>query len=317
MAEGRIKNTELSAIAAAIRSKNGESTVYKPAEMAQAIGDIPAGYPEPTGTINITQNGTSNVKDYASANVNVPNSYGQSDEGKVVSGGELVAQTARTAEITANGTYDTTTNNSVTVNVSGGGGGGGGSGLPAVYQEVEYLSMSGSQYCTHAGPQIAAGQYIYAQINSVSTAEKCIMGIASGQSSGGSTAGSGDYFEFYQSSNDFGTENGLATTAEVTVSAASSDDRSQIKMFAIAKTPRNLFRYFWFFRYRVSGSQYYFSGKVYRIYVSDNVDGSSRTHDFVPCYRKSDNEPGLYDVVNNIFYTNEGTGSFGVGPDVS
>jgi hypothetical protein len=43
MAEGRIKNTELSAIAAAIRSKNGESTTYKPGEMAQAILDIPTG----------------------------------------------------------------------------------------------------------------------------------------------------------------------------------------------------------------------------------------------------------------------------------
>lgn len=31
---------------------------------------------------------------------------------------------------------------------------------------------------------------------------------------------------------------------------------------------------------------------------------------FVPCYRKSDNEIGMYDIVNGVFYTNAGTGSF-------
>ena len=38
--------------------------------------------------------------------------------------------------------------------------------------------------------------------------------------------------------------------------------------------------------------------------------------DFVPCYRKSDNEPGMYDLVSRTFFTNAGTGEFTVGPDV-
>ena len=38
--------------------------------------------------------------------------------------------------------------------------------------------------------------------------------------------------------------------------------------------------------------------------------------DFVPVYRKSDNEIGMLDVVNNTFYTNEGAGSFTKGNDV-
>ena len=38
---------------------------------------------------------------------------------------------------------------------------------------------------------------------------------------------------------------------------------------------------------------------------------------FIPCYRKSDNVAGLYDLVNSEFYTNRGTGTFIVGEDVS
>ena len=78
------------------------------------------GYPEPTGTKQITANGTGiDVKNYATADVDVPNSYVQADEGKVVQSGALVAQTQKS--INANGTVDTTANNSVVVNVPTGG----------------------------------------------------------------------------------------------------------------------------------------------------------------------------------------------------
>jgi len=83
--------------------------------MANAIESIPTGGITPTGTKQITQNGTHDVTQYASANVNVPNSYAAGDEGKVVSNGALVAQTSR--NVTANGTYDTTTNDEVMVSV--------------------------------------------------------------------------------------------------------------------------------------------------------------------------------------------------------
>ena len=43
------------------------------------------------------------------------------------------------------------------------------------------------------------------------------------------------------------------------------------------------------------------------------TDGTNVIKNFVPCYRKSDNVAGLYDLVNNVFYTNQGTGNFIVG----
>lgn len=38
--------------------------------------------------------------------------------------------------------------------------------------------------------------------------------------------------------------------------------------------------------------------------------GGTLQRHLIPCYRKSDNEIGMYDIVNGAFYTNAGTGSF-------
>lgn len=82
-----ITETHLEDIGDAIRERNGSQSTYTPGQMPAAIEAI-------------------------------PNAYAAGDEGKVVSNGELVAQTART--VTANGTYDTTANDEVTVSISGG-----------------------------------------------------------------------------------------------------------------------------------------------------------------------------------------------------
>jgi len=60
-------------------------------------------------------------------------------------------------------------------------------------------------------------------------------------------------------------------------------------------------------------STFKFSFKLKRMIIKEN---GICIRNFIPCYRKSDNEVGLYDIADNVFYTNQGTGSFTAGPDV-
>lgn len=54
--------------------------------------------------------------------------------------------------------------------------------------------------------------------------------------------------------------------------------------------------------------------KLYRFTLYENEE---TVRDYVPCYRKSDNEVGLYDLVNKTFLTHSGEGTFNAGPDIT
>lgn len=52
-----------------------------------------------------------------------------------------------------------------------------------------------------------------------------------------------------------------------------------------------------------------------RLYSCKIYDGETLTRDYVPC-RNSSGSVGLYDIVNNTFYNNQGSGTFASGPIV-
>ena len=77
--------------------------------------------------------------------------------------------------------------------------------------------------------------------------------------------------------------------------------------------------------FRNQSSVYLFSGHgsgtqtpipEVKVYHTSFYENGTPIRDMYPCYRKSDNVAGMYDIVNNVFYTNVGSGSFTVGPDI-
>ena len=54
-----------------------------------------------------------------------------------------------------------------------------------------------------------------------------------------------------------------------------------------------------------------------KLYGFNIYEGSNIVRSFIPCYRKSDSVRGLYDLVEGQFYTNAGSGTFGIGSNVN
>lgn len=298
----KIDDTILTGIANSIRGKLGVQTQYKPSEMADAIDTIEGGYPEPTGTKTITANGTEiDVKNYASADVAVPNSYTAEDEGKVVDNGALVSQTSQT--VTQNGTYDTTTNDEIVVNVAGSGS----SRLPSAYQEVEYIECDEHQFST-INESIPQYDYItikvlYGRVGN--NYYPTVMGYDSGNA-----------FEIYMDAGKYLTKYGSLS------SVTGRDIKYDIGevVYHIAKAAQNLSSFFIgkYYGNTETGTSL-FNGKIYEIQVSDLMpfDTGNIVLHFIPCYRKSDNKAGLYELVNNEFYPSEGTSDYIAGADVN
>lgn len=62
-----------------------------------------------------------------------------------------------------------------------------------------------------------------------------------------------------------------------------------------------------------TGADLFSKAKMYSLKVSD---AGVLLGDYIPCYRKADQKPGMYDLVSGTFYTNSGTGEFVVGEEV-
>ena len=194
--------------------------------------------------------------------------------------------------------------------------------LPTEYQEVEYIQSSGTQYID-TGVVATSGFEIDIKIN-IDTVTGSWAPILSAHEL---SAPYKRNFMAYTSSKkmeiDAGdkiTQTSVTLTGDDVIKASNVENNFYLNVNGTNYTPTvttaasNL-AYSGRTLHLLHGNGYdvgYTSGKVY--YCKITVDGTL-VRSFVPCYRKSDNVVGLYDLVNNIFYTNAGSGVFAVGVD--
>ena len=82
---------------------------------------------------------------------------------------------------------------------------------------------------------------------------------------------------------------------------------------AISFTPNNLSLYM----FGCNQSNALWRGFYGRIYYMRLYNDNNLVREFIPAKRKSDNVVGMYDLVNNKFYINNGSGSFIAGEEVN
>lgn len=90
-------------------------------------------------------------------------------------------------------------------------------------------------------------------------------------------------------------------TIEKTLPQTASDFDAEINFYLFARNTDSTSSVYYAYM-RIYGFKMYYNNVLVR--------------DFIPCYRKSDNVIGMYDKANNKFYTNAGTGTFTKGADV-
>lgn len=201
--------------------------------------------------------------------------------------------------------------------------------LPAEFTEVEYIQTDGNQYVnTGANPSQArvlydfeftggARQFIYGWYSSSSN-----MVYFPHKDSDGQLA-----IRYASTAQQFGVAtNNYRYNVDATIYPGNIKiilNGSQIysSSSSFTQTTRTL----WLFCSNDSSDGAYLKSQV-KLYSSKIYDGDTLVRDFIPCYTNqsvtnngttyTSGTIGLYDLVNNIFYVNNGTGTFTKGNDV-
>lgn len=190
----------------------------------------------------------------------------------------------------------------------------GGSRLPAEYQEVKYITIpEGGQINTgRTWPTSAGVAYnCDAQINSAFTANRCVFGAINGGNII-QTVVNADTMQFIQQ-NALGLYGGSIQRDNARhiftidpsggyidgqLNYASTQGYAPNSSICIAKRSDNA---------RATNLT------LWEYWVEQ---GEIRAQDLIPCYLKADMEAGVYDIINNTFIGNSGTGTIERGPNV-
>ena len=192
-------------------------------------------------------------------------------------------------------------------------------GAPSDYQEVVYLQSTGTQYIN---PGLDGKSYRYGVSARVSLDE--LSGTLYGDNEL-------PYNMFVSSGSPITSYNGASVGDSLSTNIVYSLDRrcdsSGVVTVKNAGTliatynagshgyDKTKTKHPYVFMYNGGSASSYIKAKLYAMEIYD-VDNTTLLREFVPCYRKSDSVAGLYDLVNDVFYTNSGSGTFVVGGDV-
>ncbi len=274
-----VSDTYLTDIADAIREKNGTTDTYKPSEMAEAISNIQTGI-TPAETINITENGTYDVTNYANANVNVASGEVEPEYKTLYQRVEYI--TSAEAETYPYIITDVYATNETGVEIV--------ASFPVMQDRIPMGSRedSGSTrfYCAYP----------------LSTSS-CYYGFNIGSSISCSTKVNTIYrlqTNFMNSRQAIIYENNGTRKAFGSFTQTLSNHTVPISIFG----------------YNSASSGAVSSKREYKLYSARLSKGFDVIREYIPCYRKSDGVVGLYEKVTGQFLTNEGGGSFTIGAEV-
>lgn len=194
--------------------------------------------------------------------------------------------------------------------------------LPKEYQQVEYLEFTGTQYIN---TNILTKQALKVVSEfSTTTVNKWFFGARKSQYYDSLTFG---YFQIYN--NDYCAYHGFGGgTGRYIITLCPQDGNKHIvelsnNEYKIDNINQNLYKGTFTEFYNIylgtinndnTADYRMYVGNVYSFKIYDN---DSLILNLIPCYRISDNEIGMYDVVNDVFYTNQGTGTFLKGADIN
>lgn len=207
---------------------------------------------------------------------------------------------------------------------------GGGGGLPVAYQQVEYIYSNGQQ-CIDSGYYPTTDnidiEFIFQMFSCGHATPSSVMDNIIGSYNGrytGFTCYSGrrGSFNFYfETANTYTSSTYTFTTAKTKLRCFANDRLREVyvddALFfsgpysgSIANSATHTF----FAAHNTLGVFPCIEGNMYHILIKS--EGVVR-RDMYPCYRKSDDEVGMYDLATHTFFTNAGTGAFTAGPDVN
>lgn len=190
--------------------------------------------------------------------------------------------------------------------------------IPSTYRHVAYLESTGTQY-------INTG---YAPVNNTGFTAKfmtyntnddygCVFGAQGSNITNNnylvSTLNNG-IFRRYNTNYDIALETSkiLVRTHSCTTNTVTTGDYT----FTSVNTTNNAYSTPIYLFAMNKNNTVYGAGK-HRIYLLHLLENWMPKHIYVPVVRKSDDKPGMYDIIGQEFLTNAGTGEFIAGNDIS